>query len=204
MLKWVLLQSVKIEISVHDQLFCRHQHWGSLHCVTRKLDPVQRQQRISVLKDKCDKTHFSVRPRDVLHPSPVNSALCVVIMFVLVCLCRFLWQVILLTYMSYELVAWCILRSISGWFPNFKSLFSNSVLPLNLNNFSEYCINSTHSLMKCMLTGCSVFVVYTTLDPDVKCPDGHFASRWHTTQCCWSIEISVYTRTYRHLRTCHI
>ena len=26
-------------------------------------------------------------------------------MFVLVCLCRFLWQIILLTYMSYELVA---------------------------------------------------------------------------------------------------
>ena len=26
-------------------------------------------------------------------------------MFVLVCLCSFLWQIILLTYMSYELVA---------------------------------------------------------------------------------------------------
>ena len=37
--------------------------------------------------------------------SPINSALCVVIMFVLVCLCRFLWQIIVLTYMSYELVA---------------------------------------------------------------------------------------------------
>ena len=52
---------------------------------------------------QCDKTHFSVRPRDFLHPSPVNSALYVVITFVLVC--RFLWQIILLTYMSYELVA---------------------------------------------------------------------------------------------------
>ena len=36
--KWVLLQSVKGVISVHDYLFCRHQHWGSLHSVTRKLD----------------------------------------------------------------------------------------------------------------------------------------------------------------------
>ena len=26
-------------------------------------------------------------------------------MFVLVCLCRFLWQILLFTYMSYELVA---------------------------------------------------------------------------------------------------
>ena len=56
-------------------------------------------------RHKCDKTQFSVRPRDFLHPSPVNSALYVVIMFVLVCLCRFLRQIILLTYMSYELVA---------------------------------------------------------------------------------------------------
>ena len=60
---------------------------------------------ISILKDKCDKTHFSVRPLDILHPSPINSAFYVVIMFVLVCLCRFLWQIILLTYMSNELVA---------------------------------------------------------------------------------------------------
>ena len=27
------------------------------------------------------------------------------LLFVFVCLCRFLWQIILLTYMSYELVA---------------------------------------------------------------------------------------------------
>ena len=44
-------------------------------------------------------------PRDFLHPSPINSALYIVIMFVLVCLCRFLWQIILLAYMSYELAA---------------------------------------------------------------------------------------------------
>ena len=36
--KWVLLQSLKGEFSVHDQLFCRRQHWGSLQGVTRKLD----------------------------------------------------------------------------------------------------------------------------------------------------------------------
>ena len=35
-----------------------------------------------------------------------------------------------------------------------------------------------------MLTGYSVFVVYTTLDPDVKRPDGHIASCWHRTQSC--------------------
>ena len=29
--------TVKVEIAVHDQLFCRHQHRGSLHGVTRKL-----------------------------------------------------------------------------------------------------------------------------------------------------------------------
>ena len=58
-----------------------------------------------MLKDKCDKTHFSVRPCDFLHPPSINSAEYVVIMFVLVCLCIVLWQIILLTYMSYELVA---------------------------------------------------------------------------------------------------
>jgi len=41
----------------------------------------------------------TVRPHDFLRPSPIRSALYVVIMFVLVCLCRFLWQIILLTYM---------------------------------------------------------------------------------------------------------
>ena len=56
----------------------------------------------------------------------------------------FLWQIILLTYTSYELVAHFDLSlawSISGWFLNFKSLFSNSVPPLNLNKFSKNCIN---------------------------------------------------------------
>ena len=95
------------------------------------------------LRHKCDKTHFSVRPCVFLHPSPVNSALYVVIMFVLVCLCKSLWQFILLTYMSYQLVAHfdLYLDLFLGDFWNFKSLFSDSLPPLNLNKFSEYCIN---------------------------------------------------------------
>ena len=104
--KWVLLQSVKGEFSVHDQLFCRHQHRGSLHSVTRKLDLDQTSMAHKHTKrHKCDKTHFSVRPRDFLHQSPIHSALYVVIIFVFVGSCRFLWQIIQLTYMSYELVA---------------------------------------------------------------------------------------------------
>ena len=39
------------------------------------------------------------------------------------------------------------------------------------------------------------------LPTDVKCPDGHSAPSWHTAQSCRSIELSVYTRNYRHLRT---
>ena len=98
-----LLQSVKGAFSVHD---CRHQYRGKLHGDTRKLDLDQTSMAHKHTKRrKCDKTHFSVRPRDFLHLSPINSALYVVIMFVLVCLCRSLWQIILFTYMSYELVA---------------------------------------------------------------------------------------------------
>ena len=131
-------------MSVHYQLFCRHQHCGSLHGVTRKLDLDQTSMAHKhTLRHKCDKTHFSVRHHDFLHPSQINSALYVVIMFVLVCLCRILWQIILLTYTSYKLVAHfdlSRLRSISGWFLNFKSLFSNSAPPLK-KKIREYCIN---------------------------------------------------------------
>ena len=89
--KWVLLQSVNGELSVHDQLFCRHQHWGGLHGVTRKLDLDQTAMthKHTERHNWCDTTHFSVRPRDFLPPSPINSALYVVIMFVWICLCRF-------------------------------------------------------------------------------------------------------------------
>ena len=98
----MLLQSVKGEISVQDQLFLptsalRKPAWCYSETKSRSNAG---QWRISILKDKCDKTHFSVRPRDFLHPSPINSALYVVIMFV--------WSAyadILLTYMSNELVA---------------------------------------------------------------------------------------------------
>ena len=103
--KWVLLQSITGEFSIHDQSFCRHQHRWSLHGVTRKLDLDQTSMAHKHTKrHKCDKTHFSVRPRDLLHLSQINSELYVAVMFVWVCLCRFLWQIILLTYMSYELV----------------------------------------------------------------------------------------------------
>ena len=65
-----------------------------------------RSNACGILKDtNVIKTHFSVGPYDCLHPSPINSALYVIIMFVLVCLCRFLWKIILLTYMTYKLVA---------------------------------------------------------------------------------------------------
>ena len=46
---WVLLQSVKGRLSVHDQLFCRHQHRGSLHGVTRKLDLDQKTNVIKLI-----------------------------------------------------------------------------------------------------------------------------------------------------------
>ena len=83
-------------------IFCRHQHCRRTVLLRNQIQ-IKRQWCISILEDKCDKTQ--VRPRDFLHPPPINSALYVVTMFVLVCLCRFLWQIILLTYMSYELVA---------------------------------------------------------------------------------------------------
>ena len=103
-----------------------------------------------ILKDtSVIKTHFSVGPYDFLHPFPINSALYVVIMFVLVCLCRFLWKIILLTYMTYKLVAHFDLSLHTLIYPyiyfrvisEFQSLFSNSLPPLNLNRFCEYCIN---------------------------------------------------------------
>ena len=126
--KSVLLQSVKGRLSVHDQLFCRHQYRGNLHGVTRKLDLDQSSMaHKQIERHKCDETHFLVRSHDFLQLSPVNSALYglnnilfthrnhkyaylsvtshsalyVVIMFVWVSLCRFLQ----LTCTSYRLVA---------------------------------------------------------------------------------------------------
>ena len=55
-------------------------------------------------KTQSDKTHFSVRPHDFSHASPIKFASYVVFMFVLVCLFRFLWEIILLSYMTYMLV----------------------------------------------------------------------------------------------------
>ena len=133
-------------------LFCRHQHWGSLHGVTWKLD-LDQTSMAHKHTDKCVKTHFSVRPRDFLHPSPINSALYVVIMFVLVCLCRFLWQIILLTYTSHELIAHFDL-SLDLFLGDFwiSSHYSLTVYHLKIwtNSVNIVLINSTHSLLKCM------------------------------------------------------
>ena len=95
--KWVLLQPIKGEIAVHDQLFCRHQHWRSLHGVTRKLDLDQ----TSVARKHTERQMWknSLLNQASWLFTPISNK-CVVIMFVLVCLCRFLWQIILLTYMS--------------------------------------------------------------------------------------------------------
>ena len=127
-------------ISVNKHKCCHTS--TSARCVTRKLDLDQTSiAHKRTERHKCYKTHFSVRPHDFLHPSPVNSALYVVIIFVLVCLCRFLCQIILLTYMIYKLVAHfdLSLDLFQGDF--WISLFSNSLPPLNLNKFSEYCNN---------------------------------------------------------------
>ena len=142
--KWVLLQSVKGELSAGWSLVLPSalRKPAQYYLETRSRSNVN--GALSILRHKCDKTCFSVRPHDFLHPSPINSALYVVVMFVLVCLRRFLWQILLLTYTSYKLDAHIDLsrlRSISGWFLNFKSLFSNSLPSANLNKFSEYCIN---------------------------------------------------------------
>ena len=146
--KWVLLQSVKGELSEHDQLFCRHQHWRSLHGVTRKLDLDQTSMAHKrTERHKCYKTQFSVRPHDLLHPSPNKFCIicCHYVSFgLLMQSFGLLMQISLADYSAYltelqvSCILWSILRSISGCFLNFKSLFSNSLPPLNLNKFSEY------------------------------------------------------------------
>ena len=81
-------------------------YFADTSTVTRKLDLDQTSMaHIHTEIHKYDKSHFSVRHHDFLHSSPITYALYVVIMFVFVCLCRFIWQNILLTSMSYELVA---------------------------------------------------------------------------------------------------
>ena len=152
--KWVLLQSVKGELSIHYQMFCRHQHWGSLHgySETRSRSNVNGAFK-HTKRHSYDKTHFSVRPHDCLHLSPINSALYVVIMFVLVCLRRFLWQIILLTYTSYKLVVHFDL-SLDLFQGDFwiSSHYSLTVyhLQLRTNSVNIVLTNSTHTLLKYM------------------------------------------------------
>ena len=139
---------------VSTQLFCWHQHWGSLQGVTQKLDLDQRSMAHKhTERHKCDKTYFSVRPHDFLHPSPIKSALYVVIMFVLVCLCRFLWQIILLTYMSYELVAHFDLSLylfLGGFWISSHYCLTVYHLKIWTNSVNIVLFNSTHMLLKCM------------------------------------------------------
>ena len=122
-----------------DQLFCRHQHRGSLHDVTRKLN----------LDQKCTwKTQMwsnSLFSQASWLFTPISNTFCIICCYY-VCF-GLLVQISLADYSAYlhELRVSCtllsIIRSISGWFLNFKSLFPNSLPPLNLNKFSEYCIN---------------------------------------------------------------
>ena len=92
--KWVLLQSVKGQYRINCFAYISalrklaQRYWETISNVNSA-------QAYWNLKDKnVTKLTFPVRPHDLLHPSPINSALCVVIMFVLVCLCRFLWRII--------------------------------------------------------------------------------------------------------------
>ena len=123
--------------------FCRHQHWGSLHVVTRKLDLDQ----TSMARKHTERQMWenSLFNQASWRFKPISSKFCR-ICYYYVCF-GLLMQISLADYSAYlhELWVSCTLRyiltSISGWFLNFKTLFSNSAPLLNLNQFSEYCIN---------------------------------------------------------------
>ena len=143
--KWLFLQSVKGEISVHNELFCRHQHWGSLHCFIRKLDLAQTSMAHKhILKDSWKTNVIKLTFQSGL-VTFYTIKFCI-ICFYYVCF-GLLMRISLAGYSAYlhelrvSCTLWSVLRSISGWFLNFKPFFSNSVTPLNLNKFCEYCIN---------------------------------------------------------------
>ena len=125
-------------------------------------------------------------------------------MFVLVCLCRFFGQMILLTYRRYKLVAhfdlfW--LRSISGWFLNFKSLFSSSLPSLNLNKFSEHCINyQSEKLLSACKQG--VVFLFSTL-PQLLMANVLMDISLHADTQHRAV-LSVYMRNYQRLKTYYI
>ena len=81
---------------------------------------------------------------------------------------------------------WSILRSISGWFMNFKSLFSKSVPPLNLNKLTVH----TRCWSACKLG--VVFLLFTL--PSWCQISWYVASRWHTTQLSICRYISLYEK----------
>ena len=94
--KWALLQSVKSQYRINCFAHISAlRKLAQCYWETRSGSNVNSAQAYWNLKDtNVTKLTFPVRPHDLLHPSPINSALCVVIMFVLVCLCRFLCQII--------------------------------------------------------------------------------------------------------------
>ena len=118
-------------------------------------------------------------------------------MFVLVCFCRFLWQTIMLTYMSYELVTHFGL-SLDLFLGDFwiSSHYSLTVCHLKIwiwiNSVNIVLINST----ACCWSACKQGVVFLFLHypPDVKCRDGHIASHWHNTELSIYWAISLYQK----------
>ena len=117
---------------------------GSPHSVTLKLDLDQTSMAHKHTKrHKCDKNSLFNQASWLFTPISLKFYIicCYYVCFGL------LMRISLADYSAYlhELRVSCtlrsILRSISGWSLNFKSLFSTSLPPLNLNKFNEYCIN---------------------------------------------------------------
>ena len=85
----------------------------------------------------------------------------------LLCLFGLLMQISLADYSAYlhelrvRCTLWSIIRSISGWFLNSKSLFSNSVPPLNVNKFIENCINWQYTRCWSACKQCVMFLLFT-------------------------------------------
>ena len=158
-----LLQSVKGEFSVHDQLFCRLQHRGSLHGVTRKLDLDQ----TSTAHKHTERQMWenSLFSQASWHFTPISSKFCIICCYY-VCF-GLLMQISLANYSAYlhelrvRCTLWSIIRSISGWFLNSKSLLSNNVPPLNLNEFIENCINWQYTRCWSACKQCVMFLLFT-------------------------------------------
>ena len=114
-------------------------------CVTRKLDLDQTSVAHKHAKDTklmwLKLTFQSGR----MTFTPISNKLCIIYCYY-VCF-GLLMPISLADYSAYlhelqvSCTLWSLIRSISGWFLNFKSIFSNCLPPLNLNKFSGYCFN---------------------------------------------------------------